>query len=300
MKHNLIMVRFILVISMMLSFGACSSAKHINSSTQDNPVQQVYAVVSYHEFHLKKELGYSFVDLGAEVIALKPDLICGEIQEQDYRGPMEGYYPPEAAYLDSLAQENGLVFSPSDWRGDFIETQKADEALTPQERSELHSLKDIPDDFQREAMKDPFTAIHGPKFQEAIARFHDRRIAIGTELVDGYWIARNQVIVKKCMRKAQSIKAKTVVFVFGGHHKYIIEKYLKKYYGIEAAPVKKLYIPTNKPVADPVTERWKKNRKELIRLMNDRKTLPSIKAMIQDSSRIDKLLPLIEAKGLAN
>jgi hypothetical protein len=84
----------------MLS-SVCLFAQPQPSGALSNPA--VFLLGTAHDLHFKPESHYSLPDLGNEVEALHPDLICGEITPEAYQGTMEGYFPPEAAYLAEVA-----------------------------------------------------------------------------------------------------------------------------------------------------------------------------------------------------
>src|SRR4051812_41598095 len=61
--------------------------------------REVVVLGTVHRFHLQPALGYSLSDLQSEVEQLKPQVICGETAPQALGGPLEGVFPPEAAFL---------------------------------------------------------------------------------------------------------------------------------------------------------------------------------------------------------
>ena len=103
-----------------LVFGALLVSPYLLAQTaplQPAPSQPVVILLgTAHELHFKPESHYSLADLQNELEALHPDLICGEIAPEAYQGPMEGYFPPEAAYVAEIASQLQARFAPTDWR----------------------------------------------------------------------------------------------------------------------------------------------------------------------------------------
>ena len=69
-----------------------------------------------HDMHMKPGMHYSLPDLRHEIEAIKPDLICVEIEPEAFDAPMEGYFPPEAAFIAAIAPELHARVVPTDWR----------------------------------------------------------------------------------------------------------------------------------------------------------------------------------------
>jgi len=233
---------------------------------------------------LKKENGYSLYDLFNQIKQLKPDLVCGEIYARDYDTNMKGYYPPENAVVEHAAKTIGASYYPADWRGNYHDMEAAINAMTEDEHKMCKdSLADLKPLLRKQP--DVFNMIHMPEAQALIKKQHESCIKAGSEVSNGYWYARNQLIVKNCMRKAQSSKAKRILFTFGGHHKYIIEEYLEEYYGVKAKKVKKLYRHQNKAMPGEVVDEWIKNRKGLLAILADPNAPAIYKDMIKNSKR---------------
>jgi len=77
------------------------SVRTYKSGNYSHPT--VYLVGAIHNMHLNQDNQYSINDLLAQIRAIKPDLVCGGITPEAYNQPMEGYFPPEAAFLAEMA-----------------------------------------------------------------------------------------------------------------------------------------------------------------------------------------------------
>src|SRR5690606_9650604 len=137
-------------------------------------------------------------------------LICGEIFDRDTGTEMEGYYPPENAVIKAVAKAMGVEFLASDWRGPYYDDLAAMQAMTPAER---HSFDHAHDELIAAipfGSSEMIAFYHAKTTQEMVRNAHETRIAAGTEIADGFWYARNQQIVKRCMRRAEAINAKRI------------------------------------------------------------------------------------------
>src|SRR5512146_223243 len=97
-------------------------------ATPAHDTSAIFLVGSLHNSHFQDRFHYSMTDLRAQVLALDPDLVCGEITPEAYQQEFEGYFPPEAVLLDETAREHGIRFAPVDWRMDSAKQAEAEAA----------------------------------------------------------------------------------------------------------------------------------------------------------------------------
>lgn len=123
-----------------------------------------------------------------------------------------------------------------------------------------------------------------------------RMIDAGTDGAAGFWETRNQVIVKRCMRKAMASRSRRVLFVFGAEHKYAIEKYLRRFYHLDPQAVVRMASHGSGSVSAAVLARWRRNRDSLARVVEG-KTLPEPLAKQFGAAYLKRLEEAIEAHG---
>ena len=90
------------------------------------PAPKIFLIGTTHHFHFDESTHYSLIDLQAQILALHPDVVCGEITSEAFNGPMEGNFPPEAAMLAELAPAQGVRFVAADWRVSFAWQARAE------------------------------------------------------------------------------------------------------------------------------------------------------------------------------
>ncbi|MGE0173953.1 MAG: hypothetical protein AB7T49_14245 [Oligoflexales bacterium] len=281
-----------------LSTGSTSAAapSTLSSKTQ---TPEVFVLGTVHIDHLSPTMAYSFQDLIDIVTTINPDLICAEVYDRDYGTDMEGYYPPENPVIEFAAESIGAEFFPSDWRGSKYEDEAAYKAMTDEERQRFDALpkahKELPAD-----PKERLEYIHAAETQKLIRESHEIRIAAGTEVADGWWYSRNQIIVKKCMRKAQKVGAQKILFTFGADHKYIIEENVQKYYFIEASKIPIPSVRNNNEMPSKIIDHWRRNLRGLRKVRNGDRGSKEFRHMVRESGRIEDLKSCIKYDGLAN
>ncbi len=79
--------------------------------------------------HFNTDYHYSINDLLSQIKALNPDIICGEITPEAFELEMEGYYPPEAAFLAQMSTQLNCRFVPVDWRLDYTTHLRLTESI---------------------------------------------------------------------------------------------------------------------------------------------------------------------------
>ena len=246
-----------------------------------------YVLGTFHKLHLLEGV-FSLSDLEQQIQSLNPQLICAEISERHFGTKLAGVYPPEGVAIENFASRIGAKFLPTDWRGDPKEEDAAVAALSKEERIRFNKSHDK---VIAAFPKVPSQWFDFVKF-EAQAMFreaHDNRIAIGTEVADGFWLARNQMIVNNCMKYAKKEKIERVLFAYGAEHKYIIEDYLSSVHGITALKFEKNYVHSDNPLDALVISKWESQISDLNQMLADPSVDSTIKAWITDSKRIEDI-----------
>lgn len=256
----------------------------------------VYLIGSIHSRHFDPKYHYSIIDLQKQIVALKPDLVCGEITPEAYNQPMEGYFPLEAAFLAEMSSKLNYRFEPVDWRLDNTTQSKA-ESEYPQfikEKSAplIKKLNDSIEVSNRESIYDFF---HDKTTLQLIDSLYDGIICTSAlaEIASGSWNERNRRIIENGITVAGN--AHTIVFVFGIDHLPQLQKYLRDL-GIEAQIPQRLFVPSNDyKVSDTVLNRWKQNLENL-RSIRDKKIPVSYDnyQKVIHSSRIQELEKAIQ------
>jgi hypothetical protein len=229
---------------------------------------------------------------------MHPGIICGEIVKEDEATSLAGYFPPETVVVKQTAQAIGAEFFASDWRGDYLAMIAAEEAMTQEEREQFAHSHDQLIAALPIGTNQMFEFLHGGA-QPLIETAHNLRMALGTEVADGYWLARNQMIIKQCMRRSQQLGLSKILFAFGIEHKYLIEKYLQEQYAVTALPLVQLFSPSNDAASDDVISEWSANLAGLETMMSGANTPAYQKEMIQASGRIGDLRAFIANRGRA-
>jgi hypothetical protein len=259
------------ILYLVLAFSPiCGLALEIKQDTLDQK-PSVYLIGSIHNMHFNQDKNYSVNDLLAQIQQLKPDLICGEITPEAFEKPMEGYFPPEAAFLAEMASEYNYRFEPVDWRLDYA-TQDIASKRFPASVKEKRSLllKKVQVEFSESDKPSFYDDIH----KEAILNYLDSLYEniIGTdalaEIASGSWSERNRRIIENGLAAAGN--ARVIVFVFGLDHIPGLKRHLMLA-GIKAKIPERLFTPGNNfEVSDAVLERWKRNLENL-KLIRDKK-----------------------------
>ncbi|MBI5543739.1 MAG: hypothetical protein HY901_07630 [Deltaproteobacteria bacterium] len=297
-------MRSILLSSVLWVLGGCANAEvridpagALLAKAGGSPV--VFVLGAVHDFHEKESFGYSYSDLSDQIVAMQPNLVCGEVTVEDHQGAREAMYPWEIAVVEKAAELAGAKFWPADWRPDLasMQTVAIEKEMSPEEKKAFSAVYS---DFMPKLMasgRGSFEFWHSKETQAQVRAIHDRMIHLGTEAAAGFWETRNQIIVKRCLRKALETGAQRVLFVFGAEHKYVIEDYVRRFYGIEPQAVVRLAPHGNRAMESSVLERWSRNRDGIARLVAEHRLPEDLER--QFSKTADRLSATIEAKGLA-
>ena len=275
--------------AILLALASYSPAQSPASSTQTHP--EVYLIGSIHRDHFLPKYRYSLVDLGTQIQSLRPDVICGEITPEAYGQVMEGYFPPEAAYLAEMSGHWNARFIPSDWRMDSFRQAQAEEV-------EPAEVKRQEDEITQEELRgfEDFTTpslydyIHSPAYLERVDTFFEKVMGKGTvsDVAAGDWHERNRRIVQNCLAGVGN--ASRIVFVFGISHLPQIVHQLQGR-GITAQIAPRAFAPQGLGrVPREVIARWRRNRDALQGILSgDIKVSADALNKVKRSSRIKDL-----------
>ncbi|MDX9694178.1 MAG: hypothetical protein RBT49_00140 [Bacteroidales bacterium] len=234
---------------------------------------EIFIVGSIHSMHFNPDYNYSIIDLQSQISALKPDLVCGEIVPEAFDQPMEGYYPPEAAFLAEMATKLNYKFVPVDWRLDYATQSKAESEYPLYIKEQVKSLSDTMRSLINGSNSQSiYDFIHGNLNLQMTDSLYERIIGINSiaELASGNWHERNRRIVENALNAAKAKNAYRIVIVFGIDHIPQIKRQLNDL-GFEPQIPKRLFVPDNNfEVSDEVLERWKRNL-EYLKLIRDKK-----------------------------
>lgn len=286
------MIRFVLALLVVVSFPA--SARRVRARAPE-----VLLVGAVHNLHFNPSSHYSLKDLAAQILSLKPDLICGEITPEALGRPMEGYFPPEAAFLAAMAPGWKVRFAAVDWRMDTALQRKAEE----EEPDSVASRADRMDqDFK--AGLDGFRGtslydyIHFPSTLEGIDTKFEQVIGENTvsDLAAGNWHERNRRIVENSLAAAHG--ARRIVIVFGVSHLPQLVRQLKAR-GIRAEIPARRFLPGGSMAVPPgVLARWRRNAGWLRAIREGKVSVsPDSLLKVRDSHRIQDLEQALEASG---
>lgn len=289
MKLAALKVAFVLIF-------CCLPIVALASGPQGVPNPQVFVLGTIHKNHIDKRWGYSFADLAQTVRQLRPDLICAELYQRDAANGMQGYYPPENAVIAQVARELGAVFFAADWRGSYTDDAHAVAAMSVEEHRAFDHAHDAVIARMPFGTAKIVEAYQAPDIQGLIKQAHDVRMTAGTEVADGFWLARNQMIVKNCMREATKRNAAKILFTFGFEHKYIIEENLRTLYGLDTQTTK-IVKAADSSISALVIDAWRDDLRNLRKVATDPAAAAEVKLMIKDANRLADLEQCIEAKG---
>ena len=251
------------VVSWGLLFSSCLYAQTAQTAqsqpTTDSSNQEVILLGTAHDLHFKAESHYSLVDLRNEVAALRPDLICGEMTPEAYQGPMEGYFPPEAAYLAEVAPTLHARFAATDWRITHAWQSRAEEMEPKEVKDKLDELtKETGKQMQSQVEPTLFDFLHTEGV--AIADYQFEQV-IGENTVSdiamGGWHERNRRIVENCLDADAG--SRRIVVVYGAAHIPQLQRQLAAR-GITAQIASRLFVPGGMgSVPSSVIARWQRN-----------------------------------------
>ena len=260
------------------------------TATTSNP--EVFLLGTAHDLHFQVENHYSLADLGNEVEALHPDLICGEITPEAYQGPMEGYFPPEAAFLAEIAPALHARFAATDWRITHAWQRRAEEMQPKEVQDKLEALTEDAA-RQRQSQTDPslFDFLHTKGVAIADHQFEQ---VVGentvSDLAMGGWHERNRRIVENCLDAAAGAGRIVIVVVYGAGHIPQLQRQLAAR-GVTAQIASRRFVPTGMGNVPPsVIARWQRNLNNLKRILDgslavSRDSLDKVK----DSHRVQDL-----------
>jgi len=258
------------------------------------PAPEIYLIGSVHNMHFEERYHYSLIDLQAQIRSLHPDVVCGEITPEDFSGPMEGNFPPEAAMLSEMAPSWGARFVPADWRVSFAwqargEKQEADNKVKATEvNAEQDKLKAYYEAFPGGSLYDYTNG--SPQFQAMVDHMFEDVIGENTpsDIAAGAWHERNRMIVENCLAKAGP--AKRIVFVFGAAHVAQLQRQLAAL-GLKGQIPPRTFTPAGLgTMPQAVIARWERNLKRLEGLADGTiAASANMKAKVQDTNRAPQL-----------
>lgn len=275
----------------------CSATAFSQESKQDKADKKptVYLVGSIHNMHFNPNNHYSINDLLAQISALKPDVVCGEITPESFNQPMEGYFPPEAACLAEMASELKYRFVPVDWRLDYATQSIADKEYPSSIKEKSDPLLNKVQLILKEPSPSLYDKIHSKETLSILDSLYENIIGVNAlaEIACGSWHERNRRAVENGLKAAPN--AQTIVFVFGVDHLPQLQRQLKAA-GIDAQVAPRMFTPSlNQKLPKSVLERWKRNRDNLISI-RDKKMEVSYDSYLKviDSRRIENLEEAIQ------
>ena len=287
------MITRILLYFMIIHPVAVFSQGLWNNPSEIQPT--VYLVGSIHNMHLDQKNHYSINDLLAQISALKPDLVCGEITPEAYNQPMEGYFPPEAAFLAEMADELNYRFVPVDWRLDYsTQTLAGKEVPSSINEQSAALVKSIFAKQEASNSQSLYDFLHAEATINDLDSLYEKIIGMNTlaEISSGSWHERNRRAVENGLTAAGN--AHIIVFVFGIDHLPQLKHQLKSR-GIDAHIPQRLFTPGNDHmVSTAVLKRWQRNLQNL-ELIRDKKipvTYDNYQKVI-NSKRIEDLQAMI-------
>lgn len=259
----------ILTLHVLLAITTAVWGTHEVQARGDSP--GVFLVGSFHNNHFQERFHYSMPDLTTQVLALEPDLVCGEIAPEAYQQPLEGYFPPEAVWLDEAARERGIRFAPIDWR---MNTARQNEAVAAEpaplkERAKAHAekLMSAINGFTGTSIYDH---LHGDECLSAIDVMYEEIKGEDTvaDIAAGSWHERNRRMVANCLKAAAG--AKRIVMVAGIDHVPQLRRQLLVR-GIEAQVPTRRFTPAGQgAVSAAVRARWQRNLENLRGILDGR------------------------------
>lgn len=287
MKRYLLLLAGMIWTSPLVGQSAVSNASLV-------PAPEIYLIGSVHNMHFEERYHYSLIDLQAQIRSLHPDVVCGEITPEDFSGPMEGNFPPEAAMLSEMAPSWGARFVPADWRVSFAwqargEKQEADNKVKATEvNAEQDKLKAYYEAFPGGSLYDYTNG--SPQFQAMVDHMFEDVIGENTpsDIAAGAWHERNRMIVENCLAKAGP--AKRIVFVFGAAHVAQLQRQLAAL-GLKGQIPPRTFTPAGLgTMPQAVIARWERNLKRLEGVADGTiAASANMKAKVQDTNRAPQL-----------
>lgn len=265
---------------------------------------EVYILGTLHSNHLVSDFEYGFTDIENIAQIIKPDLYCIELTAEAFKTKLEGYFPPENTVIIDYAKKTHTGVVPVDWRYD-LNKREEHKKRTNKISSKIHKAnkkiqKTAINYLKKNGWKNYFGFAQNNKdFHQLIKNYHNTIIDLLGEGADGYWLTRNENIVKNILEAKEKHKARRILVTLGLHHKYIIEELLAKEKDIV---IKRLpnYTSHAREVNLDIIGRWKKNLWNLKLLLEEKNVSRLFKYKIKKSKRIEELNEIIEAKGAPN
>ena len=260
---------------------------------------EIFLLGTAHDLHFKPESHYSLADLGQEVVALHPDLICGEITPEAYQGPTEGYFPPEAAYLAELAPSIHARFAATDWRIAHAWQTRAEEMEPKDVRDKVEALtQDVAKQMQAQSEPSLFDFLHTKGV--AIADYQFEQLTGENTVSDiamGGWHERNRRIVENCL-DAAGTGSRRIVIAYGAGHIPTLQRQLAAR-GITAQIASRLFVPAGMgTMSAPVIARWQRNLENLRRILDGSVAVShDSKDKVKDSHRVQDLKLALKTYG---
>ena len=236
---------------------------------RENPA--VFLVGSIHNSHFQDPPRYSIQDLKAQVLALNPDLICGEITPEAYQQPLEGYFPPEASFLDEVAREHTIRFAAIDWRMDSARQSDAEAAEPPsvKEKAKAHAER-LMGQIKAFTGDSLYDFLHGPECVSAIDALYEQIKGENTvsDIAAGSWHERNRRMAANCLKAAAG--ARRIVVVAGVDHVPQLRRQFGAL-GIATQIPPRHFTPAGQgQVSSAVLTRWQRNLDNLRAILSGR------------------------------
>lgn len=198
--------------------------------------------------HLDPEVGYPIGLLYAAMAQARPDVVCGEVEDDHLDLPKRAIAPADTAFVELATRALGARFVASDWRKNPRSTEAALRVLEPDLRRRFDAALDPYRAAEQEvAPEDYFAFIHGPHAQQLLFEGHRLRSALAHEAADGFWRTRTRSIVDACMR--QLAGGERVLFVFDVGRKGAIEDVLETR-GLTPATIEQPQAPYTEPAPE--------------------------------------------------
>lgn len=287
----------IIVIPLLLLTNLSPAFSKEGSKSKSKQLPEVYLIGVIHNMHFESKNNYSLIDLQEQILSIQPDVICGEISPEAFDQPMEGYFPPEAAFLAAMASTWKVRFVPVDWRMSYILQRKA-EAEAPSSVADQVAQLDNEfisgiKNFKGISIYDYF---HSSEVLSLVDIKFEQVIGENTmsDLAAGNWHERNRHIVENGLAEAKDNKK--IVFVFGASHLPQLVRQLKTR-GIKAKIPPRRFTPSgNQQFPNQVVARWQRNLDNL-KAIRDGRIIVSNDALqkVTNSHRIQDLEQALQA-----
>ncbi|HQI40750.1 MAG: hypothetical protein B6D44_02515 [Ignavibacteriales bacterium UTCHB2] len=261
----------IIAIHYILSLCAISLFSQETCETVFNDKPEIFIIGTIHSMHFNPEYHYSLIDIQAQICALQPDLVCGEITPEAYEQAMEGYFPPEAAFLAQMATRLNYRFEPVDWRLDYATQLKAEEEYPKSVLEKVSSFaKTYFAKFKESGSSSVYDDIHNEMNLAIVDSVFEKIIGADqiAVIAHGNWSERNRRIVENGLAAARN--ARRIVFVFGSDHIPQIRRQLEVLGYKVQIPARQFEPFNNFKVSDEVIGRWQRNLENL-KLIRERK-----------------------------